>query len=413
MPKAKKSSKYQKKMVDGKENPKYVDLLDEDKSISGQKFCCVSFLSPEKIVKQKELFFFDEFLKQWDINKSMDKFIQFMNFVAFKHNLVFDDIMSDFKEFVNDEKEIIYKSSMYDDFKTYLDNNEEKMLEKFNKIHGFQPSTRGVKIRGSFPSMEEAELRCKILRELDPNHDVYVGPIGMWMPWDPDAYKTGRVEHMEDELNQLMHEKTVNENSAKNEFEKHVKETKQSAIEENKKNAEKYGTKITQTIDEQGNLVNVNNLNTQETELTKNGEVSVSDIQKELFEGDNVVMNLSDGGLSEIRSKMKVSMQEKESVEEDIVIVETESKVKEESVVEPVAELKEEPNVELKIEVQEETIVEPQVEPESETKDEVQVESQEEPNVESQEESNVESQSDVNNSKSSNKKKKKKKNKKK
>lgn len=381
MPKAKKSSKYQKKMVNGKENPKYVDLLDEDKPISGQKFCCVSFLSPEKIIKQKELFFFDEFLKQWDINKSMDKFIQFMNFVAYKHNLVFDNIMSDFKEFVNDEKELIYKSSMYDDFKTYLDNNEEKMLEKFNKLHGFQPSTRGVKIRGSFPSMEEAELRCKILREMDPNHDVYVGPIGMWMPWDPDAYKTGRVDHMEDELNQLMHEKTVNETSAKNEFDKHVKETKQKAIEENKKNAEKYGTQVTQTIDEQGNLVNVNNLNTQEAELTKNDEVSVSDIQKELFEGDNVVMNLSDGGLSEIRNKMKKTMQEKYTIEEDIVIVETESKVQEE------------PNDELKVEVQKETIVEPHVE----VKDEHIVDEQE----------------DVNHSKTSNKKKKKNKNKKK
>lgn len=321
MPKAKKSSKYQKKIVNGKENSKYVDLLDEDKSISGQKFSCISFLSPEKIVKQKELFFFDEFLKQWDINKSMDKFVQFINFVAYKQNLVFDDIMTDFKEFVNDEKEIIYKSSMYDDYKTYLDNNEDKMLEKFNKTHGFQPSTRGVKIRGSFPSIEEAELRCKILRELDPNHDVYVGPVGVWMPWDPDAYKTGRVEHMEDELNQLMHEKNLNENSAKNEFEKHVKETKQKAIEENKKNAEKYGTQVTQTIDEQGNLINVNNLNTQETELTKNDEVSVSDIQNELFEGDNIVMNVSDGGLSNIRSKMKESMQENMSVD----IVETES----------------------------------------------------------------------------------------
>jgi hypothetical protein len=374
-----KSSKYQKKIVDGKENPKYVDLLDEDKPISGQKFCCVSFLSPEKIVKQKELFFFDEFLKQWDINKSMDKFVQFINFVAYKHNIVFDEIMSDFKEFVNDEKEIIYKSSMYDDFKTYLDNNEEKMLEKFNKLHGFQPSTRGVKIRGSFPSMEEAELRCKILREMDPNHDVYVGPVGMWMPWDPDAYKTGRVEHMEDELNQLMHEKTVNEVSAKNEFEKHVKETKQKAIEENKKNAEKYGTKVTQTIDEQGNLVNVNNLNTQENELSKYDEVSVSDIQKELFEGDNVVMNLSDGGLKEIRNKMKESMQEKEFVEEDVVIVETQPEVKDEVQEEPKVEVQEEPKVEVKeepkVEVQEEPKVEvqeePVVEPQTEVKEEV------------------------------------------
>lgn len=377
MPKAKKNTKYQKKIVDGKENPKYVDLLDEDKPISGQKFCCVSFLSPEKIVKQKELFFFDEFLKQWDINKSMEKFVQFMNFIAYKHHLVFDEIMTDFKEFVNDEKEIIYKSSMYDDYKTYIDNNEEKMLEKFNKLNGFQPSTRGVKIRGSFPSMEEAELRCKILREMDPNHDVYVGPVGMWMPWDPDAYKTGRVEHMEDELNQLMHEKTLNETSAKNEFEKHVKETKQKAIEENKKNAEKYGTKVTQTIDEQGNLINVNNLNTQENILSKNDEVSVSDIQKELFEGDNVVMNLNDGGLSEIRNKMKETMQKNEPVEEDIVIVE-------------------EPNIELNVDAQEESNVE------------LNVDAQEEPNVETQVET-VNKHSTNNN----NKKKKKKKNKKK
>ena len=44
--------------ADGAKNPKYVDLLEEDKSIAGQKFVCVSFVSPENILKQKELFFF-------------------------------------------------------------------------------------------------------------------------------------------------------------------------------------------------------------------------------------------------------------------------------------------------------------------------------------------------------------------
>ena len=50
-----------------------------------------------------------------------------------------------------------------------------------------------------------------MLREIDPNHNVYVGPVGMWMPFEPDAYKTGRVEYLEEELNQLMHEKNKNE----------------------------------------------------------------------------------------------------------------------------------------------------------------------------------------------------------
>ena len=38
---------------DGANNPKYVDLLEEDKPISGQKFVCVSFVSPENILMQK------------------------------------------------------------------------------------------------------------------------------------------------------------------------------------------------------------------------------------------------------------------------------------------------------------------------------------------------------------------------
>ena len=45
-------------------NPKYVDLLEEDKPIAQQKFVCVSFVSPEKEIKAKEMFFFDEFIEE-------------------------------------------------------------------------------------------------------------------------------------------------------------------------------------------------------------------------------------------------------------------------------------------------------------------------------------------------------------
>ena len=74
---------FERKQVNGKPNPKYVDVLTEDKPIAGQHFACVSFISPEKILKQKNIFFFEEFLKKWDFNKSMEKFIQFLNFIAF------------------------------------------------------------------------------------------------------------------------------------------------------------------------------------------------------------------------------------------------------------------------------------------------------------------------------------------
>ena len=273
-----------------KENPLYVDLLEEDKPISGQKFVCISFVSPEKILKQKEAFFFQEFLKRWDFNKSMEKFVQFLNFISFKYSLTFEDLTNDFNEFITEEKvNLIKDDSFENDYKTFIDKSEEELENAFNKQHNFQTCTRGLKIRGSYSTQEEAELRCKLLREVDPNHDILVGPVGVWMPWDPEAYKTGKVEYLEEELNQLMAEKNKNESFAKASFEQRIKETKQKAMEENKAKAEKSGNKLTQTIDENGNLVGIKNLNTQEKELGEN--VTLEDLQTTLFEGDNIVLD--------------------------------------------------------------------------------------------------------------------------
>lgn len=299
------SAPYENRLnADGSVNSKYVDLLEEDKPIAGQKFVCISFVSPDKILKQKEVFFFQEFLKKWDFTKSMEKFVQFLNFLSYKYKLTFDDITKDFQEFVKEEYDNLLNSSMEDDYKSFLDQNEEELENSFNVKFNFQTSTRGLKVRGVYPTLEEAELRCKMLRELDPNHDVFVGPVGLWMPWDPEAYKTGRVEYMEDELNQLMHEKTKNESFAKSAFEQRVKESKKKAIDENIKIAEKTGATLTQNIDAEGNLVGVNNMNTQESILKEKDPdtISAADIRSELFEGENIIVGKSDYGQSELIS---------------------------------------------------------------------------------------------------------------
>jgi hypothetical protein len=248
---------FERKNVDGKENPKYIDLCDEDQPVAGQKFTCLSFVSPEKILKQREQFIFDQFIKEWDFTKSISKTVEFLNFMTFKYKLNTETVMADFQEFVKEEKDKLQYSTTDDDFKTFMDQNEDKLHQEFQKQHGFQTSVRGLKVRGVFPTQEEAELRCKKLREVDPNHDIFVGPVGMWIPWDPDAYKTGRVEFMEEELNQLHHEKMKNEAKAKEEFDRRVLETKRKAIEENIKKAQETGNVLTQTISEDGALVGV------------------------------------------------------------------------------------------------------------------------------------------------------------
>lgn len=288
---------------DGTPNPKYVDMLEVDKPIAGQNFGCFSFVSPEKILKQREMYYFEEFLKQWDMNKSMEKFHQFLNFVSFKYKLQFEEVMKDFETFVKEERATIINSSIEDDYKTFLDRDEEDLEKKFNVKHNFQTSVRGFKARGNFSSQEEAEIRAKLLRETDPSFDVFVGPVGLWLPWEPEAYKTGRVEYLEEELNQLAQEKKKNETIAKSTFEQRIKETKQKAIEENKKNSEKHGNVLTQDIDKDGNLIGAGHNTTESTFASKEPEsISVADIRSELFDDANVVIGKSDYGQSQLTS---------------------------------------------------------------------------------------------------------------
>lgn len=256
------------------------DLLGEDPLISSQKFTCLSFLSPEQILKNKELYFFEKFLNTWDYTKSMEKFTEFMKFICYKYKIDENSLMSDFTLFVKEESDNLKNYNCNDDYKSFIQENEEKLENEFNIEHAFQTNVRGIKVRGSFSTQEEAEERCKYLREMDPSHDVYVGQVGMWMPWHPDAYKTNRIEYLEQELNNLMHEKSKNEDKAKYDFDERVKSAKINAIEENKKLAKETGNKLTQNVTEKGELYRAQD--------NTSSHVSVADIEKELFDKSEV-----------------------------------------------------------------------------------------------------------------------------
>jgi len=272
-------SSFEKKLnADGSSNSKYVDLCDEDPPISGQKFACMSFVSPEKILKKREIYLFDQFIKNWEFSKSMERYFEFIHFIAYKHNFNVDTLIADFNDFVKEESDKLKKSGIEDDYKNFMDKQEDKLNSQFNREHAFQTSVRGLKIRGVYNSQEEAEDKCKKMREYDPNHDIYVGPVGVWIPWDPDAYKTGRVEHMEDELNALHSEKIKNEELAKKQFEERVRETKKKAIMENIEKAKNSGNVLTQDIDEDGNLSGVKeNVDFESREVLTNESTQLRD----------------------------------------------------------------------------------------------------------------------------------------
>ena len=309
---SKSKDKDKVKVATNLEKAKYVDLLDEDKPLGGQKYVCLSFISPENHIKKKDLFYFEKYLETFEFRKTFDKYTQFLNFVAYKYNLDFNALTKDMEEFVEEEKANLFLTSLEDEYKSFIDAKEEELQKEYSAQHSFQTNTRGIKVRGVFGSQEEAELKCKMLREHDPNHDVYVGQVGIWMPFHPEAYKTGKVEYLEKDLNDLMAQKKKNDEISKEQFQERVRESKKKAIRENIAKAEKEGNKLMQTIDEEGNLINADRMDIPGKNLlfgdSSNDDTITAALRKELFEAEDVIVGKqenNDHGIGEILRRKK------------------------------------------------------------------------------------------------------------
>ena len=90
-----------------------VDLLDEDKPIAEQKFVCLSFISPEYIIKQKELFFFENFTKQYHFNKTAELLTQYSNYLSFKYGINSDEMMEELKAGPNETQSRIRNQEIH------------------------------------------------------------------------------------------------------------------------------------------------------------------------------------------------------------------------------------------------------------------------------------------------------------
>jgi hypothetical protein len=158
----------------------------------------MSFICPEDILKRREQYMFDEFVRQWDMRKSMDKFAEFLNFVSFKHNLNVETVFSDYNEFVKEEEKLIKgeSSSTLDDYKNFMDKNEERMTQEFSRKNAFKTRRARHQEPRNFSTQEEAEMNCKKLARRTqprylrvcyrcgaPRHKCY--KTGKWSTWSP------------------------------------------------------------------------------------------------------------------------------------------------------------------------------------------------------------------------------------
>ena len=86
--------------------------------------------------------------------------------------------------------------------------NYTNLMNKYIEKYGNKTCLRGIKVRGSYRTLEQARKRAKQLQQSDRNFNVFVGEVGKWGPFNPININDVSAEYMEEQLNQLVHANT-------------------------------------------------------------------------------------------------------------------------------------------------------------------------------------------------------------
>ena len=212
-----------------------IDYLDEDPEVPTQRYCIVSFLSPEKVIQDKQRFFFKEFLGFMNYDWKVKGLEHFMAFLSKKYTLTIDDLLKDAAEFGKVRETEIRTTDLEEQWQVFLLKHEKETQEKYDNSVEFNTNVRGVKVRRCFSTVEEAQVMAKVFQRKYPKDNLYIGKVGAWLPWDPSEHLMPEVEYAEKELNELMRRYKENEANKEMFFAEQREEAIKRQKEENKR----------------------------------------------------------------------------------------------------------------------------------------------------------------------------------
>jgi hypothetical protein len=233
------------------------DFLDEDPEIRSQKFVLLSFLSPENVLENKDHFFFGEFLKQYEIDykiRNLETFLvslvrgvndklteeadkmeaqgpELSNAATIcrKSRINIGNILETYSSYVKENDANIKKTTIQEAYDDFMFKNQTKLEEAFFAKNDFKTSMRGLKVRGVTGTHSEAVAMSKKLQRSDPIHNIFLGEVGKWLPWDPKPHQIQDQEYAEDQLNTLMKRYKDNEEARDKFVSEQRKESTKSA----------------------------------------------------------------------------------------------------------------------------------------------------------------------------------------
>ena len=225
-------------------NNESVDYLEVDNPIPGQNYACISFVSPENVITDKQIFMFNKYMSQRcaEFENNLEEIIKKSSDEL--RTSIQDELVTKLQE--NMKYNYTKFKSEFDDFKYKYKDPLEK---QYNTHAEFKTNVRGVKIRGVYDTYQEAQNKAKELQRHDRSFHIFVGQVGSWLPWDPCADRIENEEYLEEELNTMMKKYKENEVSRDLFYEEEKREKIKTAMKE-RLEAEKKQKEVEESMQE-------------------------------------------------------------------------------------------------------------------------------------------------------------------
>jgi len=176
---------------------KEVDYLDEDKAIRGQNYVCISFISPEDVLANKEVFMFNKFMAS--VQKDMSTIIDMLKIRYPDDVSLLENIKATQSHFFSNKD-----ADLQEQYRFFKQSNEGECDREFLEQNDFKTCVRGIKVRGVFETIKEAQVRAEVLKRMGDKFDIFIGQVGCWCPWSPNPNDMPDQEYGETQLNTLM-----------------------------------------------------------------------------------------------------------------------------------------------------------------------------------------------------------------
>ena len=121
-----------------------------------------------------------------------------------KSRLNIGSILESYTSYVKENDKDIKKTAIKEAYDDFMFKNQTKLEEEFFTKNEFRTSIRGLKVRGVTGTHGEAVAMSKKLQRSDTIHNIFLGEVGKWLPWDPKPHQVADQEYAEDQLNTLM-----------------------------------------------------------------------------------------------------------------------------------------------------------------------------------------------------------------